>query len=702
MKFERWNIASHAPVVEALLQASGMPPLAAAVLSSRGIQTIEQAKAFLDDGTHLLQDPLALRDMQQAVERIKSAISAGEHMVIYGDYDVDGITATCLMVRYLSDLGANCTYYIPDRLEEGYGLNRNAITFLAKQGVTLLVTVDCGITAIEEVQYAKECGIDVIITDHHECKDKLPDAQAVVNPHRKDCTYPFLHLAGVGVALKLALALTPENQLRKVFQTLAPLAAVGTVADVMPLVGENRAILQAGLKAIRLEMDNHTKPERTGLHMLIQEAGLEKRGIDSTGIGFVLAPRINAAGRMGCAKLAVELLLTEDKTHANLLAKQLCQLNRERQSIEMTIYEQALSRIQAMQPEECMALVLEDARWHQGVVGIVASRLADRYACPVFMICLEGEKGKGSCRSYGGLNLFEALEENQDLLESFGGHALAAGFTILKKNIPALRFRLNAYVCRRWGAQKPVSELAIDVELHDPELLTTEQVRALSILEPHGAGNPKPLFCMRGFTITTLSHVGDGRHLKLRLKKRDRQFDAIFFSTNAKETGVRLGQRVDAAFTLQINEFRGNQTVQLILVDLHPACTQAQMQKALYQKYKNKIPFTSEETKVITPDREDFAAVWRYLLRYAGTLGLEDTLPSLSCKIAKTYGLPATVMRTMVCLEVFAERGLITLQKDCNRLRIAISTKIKKVDLEQSPIMIALRCNRKENSQDPL
>ncbi|MBQ1351459.1 MAG: single-stranded-DNA-specific exonuclease RecJ [Oscillospiraceae bacterium] len=692
MKFEKWNIAARAPAAERVLQASGIPPLAAAVLGTRGICTAEQAEAFLDDGVHLLQDPFALQDMAPAVERIQTAIATGEKIAVYGDYDVDGITATCLLVRFLWQVEANCTYYIPDRLEEGYGLNQAAISFLAEEGVALLITVDCGITAVEEVAYAKSLGIDVVITDHHECKEILPEAVAVINPNRKDCSYPFPYLAGVGVALKLALALTPEKQKDIVFQQFAPLAAVGTVADVMPLVGENRAVLQQGLREIRYGLAPfRTAARRGGLYTLIRETGLDKRWIDSTSIGFALAPRLNAAGRMGCARLAAELLLTEDWKRADDLAKQLCNLNRERQAIEGHIYEQAVLRIETMPPQDRMALVLEDADWHQGVVGIVASRLADKYARPVFMICLDGEKGKGSCRSFGDFNLFEVLEANADLLDSFGGHALAAGFTISKQNISAFRQRMNACACRHWDGEKPVSQLFIDVELFNPDILTIEQIQALSILEPHGSGNPKPLFCMRGMTILSLSHVGDGRHLKLRLKKKNQQLDAIFFSATAREMGVQMGDRVDAAFTLQINEFRGNQTVQLVLVDLRPGCTQAQIQKELYEKYKNGLPLTQEEARAITPNREEFAAVWRYLAKRAGPQGLEDTLLNLSRKIAKSFGLRAAATRIMVCLEVFAERGLILLQGDCSHLQISLCKGAGKVDLEQSPIMLVLR-----------
>lgn len=684
MKYKNWKIAASAPAAENRLVASGMPPLAAAVLSARGIRTREQADAFLEDGLHLLSDSFALRDMDLAARRIETALRRGEYIAVYGDYDVDGVTATCLMVRRLRSLGARCTYYIPDRMEEGYGLNREAISFLHGQGVTLLVTVDCGITALEEVDYARELGMDVVITDHHECRESLPAAAAVVNPHRPDCAYPFPHLAGVGVALKLALALTPPEEQAEALHRYAPLTAIGTVADVVPLQGENRAILRLGLDAIARTRD-------AGIRMLIREAGLEHREITSSVIGFVMAPRINAAGRMGRADLAAELFLTEDAERAETLSRALCALNRDRQAIETEIYEQALLRIAELPEEERQAIILEDERWHQGVVGIVASRLAEKYACPVFMICLAGDMGRGSCRSFGGFNIFEALRQNEDLLESFGGHALAAGFTIPAEQIQTFRSRLNRCVSDWCGGEAVSSELRVDVELRDPNLLTCEQVEALSLLEPHGAGNPRPQFCMRGLTVTAMSQVGGGRHLKLRLRKHGRQLDAIFFSVEPGETGFRTGDRIDAAFALQINEFRGSRTVQLLMTDLQPGCTQAQLQLAIYERYRNGAPLSPEEIDALTPSREEFEMVWRYLKSRAGPLGLEDTPVSLSKKIARFCGLRETVMRTMICLDVFQERGLITLRRDCGGLRISLCQEIKKVDLKQSPILVGLQ-----------
>ena len=421
MKYKKWNQAAPDRSAVLALMAAGLPALAATVLCARGVDTPEAAAAFLAAADAPLHDPMLLRDMDRAVERMERALAGNEYIAVYGDYDVDGITSTCLLTRFLSSRGARVIPYIPDRLEEGYGLNREAVELLADKGVTLIVTVDCGITAVEEARYAASLGLDVIITDHHECKDELPQAVAVVDPHRRDCGYPFPCLAGVGVALKLALALTPGSERERVLSEYADLAAIGTVADVMQLSGENRAIVRRGLQAL-------ARTRRPGLRALIREAGAEGKSLTASCIGFTLAPRINAAGRMGCAPVAAELLLTEDPGRAEALSHALCALNRERQSIEGRIYEECLARLERESAGQRRSIVLAGEGWHQGVVGIVASRLAEKYACPTFMICVQDGRGKGSCRSFGGFNLFRALESCADLLEGFGGHELAAGF----------------------------------------------------------------------------------------------------------------------------------------------------------------------------------------------------------------------------------------------------------------------------------
>ena len=414
VRFSKWHIAPEKPEAQACLRAAGYPYLVAAVLSARGIETPEQAAAFLEREDKLTISPFLMRDMDKAAARVQQAIAGGERIAVFGDYDVDGITATCILVDYLKSRGADVVHYIPRRIEDGYGLSRDAIKGLFDQGVRLLVTVDCGITGVEEVDYANSLGLDVVITDHHECREVLPRAVAVVDPHRADCAYPFKHLAGCGVALKLVLALGGPDREEPLFARYCTLAAIGTVADVMQMSGENRTIVSRGLATLE-----HS--DFIGLHALLREAGLSGKEISSVQIGFVLAPRINAAGRMGAADKAAELLLCTDPAAAEAMAKELCALNRERQNVEQDIYTQAEEMIDRMPERQRSALVLESSRWHQGVVGIVASRLSEKYSRPSFMIHLNGSTGKGSCRSWGGFNLFAALENCKDLLLGFGG-----------------------------------------------------------------------------------------------------------------------------------------------------------------------------------------------------------------------------------------------------------------------------------------
>ena len=455
-------------------------------------------------------------------------------------------------------------YYIPNRLEEGYGVNCPAVDRLAAQGVGLVITVDCGITAVEEVAYAARLGIDIVITDHHECKEVLPPAVAVVDPHRKDCPYPFKDLAGVGVALKLVMAMGGPERAPALFQTYSDLAAVGTVADVMKMLGENRTIVRVGLEHLK-------KTRRPGLYALMLEAGTLNRSITSTTVGYCLSPRINAAGRMGRAAMAAELILTDDGARAEILAHELCELNRQRQTVEQNIYNECLRRLGDGQYP---CLVLTDRSWHQGVVGIVASRLTEHYACPVFMICIQEDgKGKGSCRSYGNVNLFSALEQCADLLEGYGGHALAAGFSIREENIDAFRTRMEEAVRADTGGEEMVSTLQVDGEIESTGVLTVEEVEALSLLEPYGSGNAKPVFSLSGVTVTCMSDVGGGRHLKMRASRDGRTVDMIFFSVTRAQSGLAVGDRADVAFYPQINEYRGSRTVQLHLVDLRPSLT---------------------------------------------------------------------------------------------------------------------------------
>ena len=409
VKYRKWNIGEADRSAVDTLRSAGYSWLLASVLAARGVTTPEAAAEKLERERALTLSPLLMKDMDRAVARIQRAIADGETVAVFGDYDVDGITATVVVEDYLRRQGVNCLRYIPRRVEDGYGLSLDAIRRLREQGATLLITVDCGVTGVDEVDYARSLGMDVVVTDHHECRETLPRAVAVVNPHRPDCPYPFKHLAGVGVALKLVLALGGESREDALFARYCTLAAIGTIADVMLMEGENRTIVSCGLEALP-----HT--DFAGLHALLREAGLSDKPLSSVQVGFALSPRINAAGRMGEADLAAELLECADPDRAEALAKELCQLNRERQSVEQGICADAIDQIGRLPASERSALVLASERWHQGVVGIVASRLSEKYSCPSFMIHLKSGMGKGSCRSWGGFNLFAALESCSDLL----------------------------------------------------------------------------------------------------------------------------------------------------------------------------------------------------------------------------------------------------------------------------------------------
>ena len=682
MRYKQWKIAHPSPEGRAQLERAGIPSLLACVLSARGVTEPEQAWKLLTPGEEPLLDPMLLKDMDKAVLRVTRALKRGETIAVYGDYDVDGITATCLLTDCLTRLGGRVRSYIPDRLEEGYGLHQEAVLHLARQGVTLIITVDCGITAAREVEFARELGIDVVITDHHECKQAIPEAAAVVDPHRPDCPYPFKGLAGVGVALKLAMAAAGPDRAGLVFREYADLAAVGTVADVMPMTGENRTIVQTGLAAL-------AHPRRVGLAQLMEEAGLGDKPVTSVSIGYTLAPRINAAGRMGQADLAAELLLTRDPGRAAALAQELCALNRERQTIECEIFQECVQRLER-RPQSGVIL-LADEHWHQGVVGIVASRLTEKYSCPVFMVCLDQGMGKGSCRSWGGVNLFHLLTQCQDLLEGFGGHAMAAGFTVREENIPALERRLRQLVLEEQAGEELPSLLDIDAAVL-PQELTVEAVEALDALEPCGAGNPRPVLVLTGAHVISAAQVGRGRHLKLRLEGRGVPLDAIFFSVDGSELGLTPGCRVDVAFYPQINDFRGVRSVQLQVVDLRHAMTRAQLEQSIYEKYRRGEPLSPQEAQSLLPTRAEFVCLWRYLERQcAGQTFLEDTLARIAQKSARSGGQSERPNHTLVCLEVMEERGLISLERQSGRVQITLHRLEHKVDLNASTILRRLR-----------
>ena len=621
--------------IRALSEQTGFSLVGARLLYHRGLRTAEAVGRFLSCEDTNFHSPFLLKDVKDAVARIRKALEQGEKIVIYGDYDVDGVTSVSMLYLYLTGMGGDVGYYIPSRAGEGYGLSRVALDKLRADGVSLVITVDTGITACEEAEYAKEIGIDMVITDHHECRATLPDAVAVVNPHRPDCPYPFKELAGVGVVFKLIAAFEAtlgaergESEIdgvRRVAARFADLVAIGTIADVMPITDENRLIVTLGLRQIE-------RTERIGLAALLDKASSggsgkpqRRRKITSTFIGFGVAPRINAAGRMSEATLAVELLLAKTQEEAERMATELCEINSLRQSEENTIAEQAYRRIEEeFDPETTRVLVLEDDHWRQGIIGIVSSRITERYGLPSILVSFDGategfdspdDQGKGSGRSVKGMNLVEALTACEDLLVKFGGHELAAGLTIRRDKLDEFRARINAHAakCLPDGGVCAQVEADLELDVRDVSIPLAEE---LSRLEPFGVANPVPYFILRDLTLERITELGGGKHLKLQVGKSGVSLTAMLFSTPRSRFSFVEGDRLDLLCTVDINEFRDIRTVQLIVQDHKPSqCYEAECNEhvARYLAVRAGAEFTAAEDLI--PTREDFAHVYTVLRR---------------------------------------------------------------------------------------
>ena len=560
MRFDEWAVTGFDRDAAIEMFKRGINPLAAVFMCTRGITKFEDAIDYITDKPSDIYDPMLLEDMDKAVARIELALERHEKIVIFGDYDVDGMTASALLKSYLKTRNTDCEIYIPGRVEEGYGLNLTALDYLSGTGTDLIVTVDCGITAIEEAQRAKELGIELVITDHHECREDLPDAVAVVNPKRADNRYPNRALAGVGVAFKLVCALEHNRNIPELLREYGDFVALGTVADVMPVVGENRALIRAGLQRL-------SKNPRPGLAVLMKSCGASPGTLNTATLGFTLAPRLNAAGRMGNTSLAVDILLTDDPKESVRLTEELNRLNMQRRELESVIFSEVEERLDGV--EVNAPVVMSGDNWYQGVMGIVAARTAEKWMRPSVMINIgEDGLGRGSCRSYGGFKLCSALQKCSDLLLNYGGHEMAAGISVTRENIEPLRVRL-AELYKNEDMATPVSSLYIDFEVHkSAKLLDLSNVEALWRLEPFGSGNNPPHLMLCGALITQLTSVGTGKHTRLRVEHDKASFDCIYFGVEAEMLGFRQGDYIDIAFEPHINEFRGSRSVQLHVMDI--------------------------------------------------------------------------------------------------------------------------------------
>lgn len=693
MKMKRWVTAKpNLETVRSLARSCGFTPLAAAALCARGIDTPEAARAFLETDPAKLHDPMLLPDMAKARDTIRRAIEQRKKIAVFGDYDVDGVTSTCVMTRVLRSLGADVRHYIPDRLSEGYGLSMGAMDRLAQDGIGLIVTVDSGVSAFEEIARARDLGMEVVVTDHHECREELPDANAVVNPKRADSTYPFAELAGVGVAFKLACAMAGDGQQRAVLEQYADLVALGTVADVMPLIGENRIIVAAGLRRM-------AETQNVGLSMLLHESGQQGKRLTASTISFILAPRINAAGRLGHADMAAELFLTDDPRRAQTLAMALCEQNKQRQATENQILEQALQKLRReYDPLEDQVIVLAGEEWHHGVIGIVSSRICDRYACPTVLIALEDGIGKGSGRSVKGFNLYEALCASAPLLERFGGHELAAGLTIREENIQQFRENMEAWAREHVNPRELMPILHIDCPIA-PEFISTEATRGLDVLEPFGMGNPQPVFSMCDLLVEEITPISSDRHVRLTLSKDGQTYTAMLFGTGQGGCGFAQGNYVDAAFCLEINEYRGRCSVQLVIRDIQlSTCEVMADQKILnlYNRFMSDGALTAREARVLLPERRDLVAVWRHILSRSedGWLSVPDG--ALSRRVSWESRREINIGKLLVCLDVFSESRLLSYHFREGQLNIVLKHIEGKADISKSVVLKTLQSMSKD------
>jgi len=666
---KKWIVSeSNRDIAAEIAENCGVDPFAAYLLVARGLTDEFLVESFLYDTD--ISDPFLLPDMEKACERIKSAMKNGEKITVFGDYDADGVTSTALLYSYLSKNGANVDYYIPDRAGEGYGMNIDAIESLKERGTSLIITVDNGISAIEEIEKAKELSIDVVVTDHHQCGEVLPCAVAIVDPYRKDCDIEFREWAGVGVAFKLVSALA-DCDAYDLLEEYGDILAIGTIADIVSLKGENRILVRSGLSVLNDAYLNNTL--RKGLKALIDESGTNKN-MTSMSAAFRIAPRINAAGRMGSANRAIKLLLTDDMEEASLLAKEIGEANSERQSTESGITEFAEKYIEE-HPEIKFSrvIVVDGEEWHQGVIGIVASRLCEKYGKPCIVISKSGDIAKGSGRSVEGFSLYDALLYCKDILVQYGGHKLAAGLTVETKNIDAFRTLVNEYAEKN-DSVLPV--LKLDCKLN-PASVSLDLLSSISILEPFGAENPQPLFGLFGMKITGIQPVGGNKHIRLTVNKNGVNLPVMLFSVSPEDFPFCVSDVVDLAIRLSQNEYMGETKVSIQVKDIKLSVMdddKVQESLLLYESFRRGDILTEEQKKNLLPDRDFCGNVYRFLRANNGFCIDEETL-------CYRLGLKEERLATLkVALSMFIELQVINLQNG----KYFLPAEQKKVDFNDS------------------
>ena len=662
----------------AFAQTYGVPFFLAMLMNIRGLDDAAHLREFLGEGEPL-SDPFLLKDMDKAAARITRAVDNMEKIAVYGDYDADGVTSTAMLYSYLETRGADVIFYIPQREGEGYGMNMGAVKYLKEQGVSLIVTVDNGISSVQEVARANELGIDVVVTDHHRPQAILPDAVAVVDAYRPDDTSPYKHFSGVGIAFKLLMALEDgAGDVEDLLEAYSDLAAIGTIGDIVPLTGENRTLIRAGLERL-------SQSDRPGVQALLENAGIAGKALTSTNVAFTLVPRINATGRMGAPERAVRLLISGYEEEAEVLSEEICADNEERRRVEAEIAEAAFADIEAKGYMKDRVVVVDGENWHHGVIGIVASRVTERCGKPCMIISRGETEAKGSGRSIEGFSLFEAICACGDLLIKFGGHPMAAGITLKPENIEAFRRRINQYAAEHFP-QMPTQTVTLDCKLN-PAALSVSMAQSLTQLEPFGNGNPQPVFGLFNMELSNVTPVGGGGHLRLTLEKNGAVITAMRFNTKPEELPYHIGDKIDLAVQLEAREFRGQPSLTVIVRDMKFAAFNTEKNiasLASFEKWQRGEVLSAEDKNRLYPDRACLAAIYRALRTVNGK-------ETDQVRFVSQFGKDMTLGLFKTALLVFEERGLVHSEIADDTFTATLIETSGKTDITRSPVLLALQ-----------
>lgn len=671
---KKWTLKYKGEVKETNLSKKiNISPEISQILNNRGIENEKDAEIFMNPSLEYLRDPFLMKDMKKSTERIKKAIENKERIYIYGDYDVDGVSSTSILYLYFKSIGFPVKYYIPNRLEEGYGINEDAIKKIHDDGCDLIITVDCGITSVKEVELANELGIDVIITDHHECQSEIPDAYAIVNPKQEDCNYPFDMLCGCGVAFKMIQALTDEEEFKTSMFDYLEIVTLATICDIVPLIDENRIIVKNGLKLMK-------EGKNLGLRELIKVCGIETNKIGSSHIGFSIGPRINASGRLGYSYLGVQLFTTDNEDEAKEIANILEGKNIERQMIESKMYKEAeeiLSSDERFKDDKVLVIAKEG--WQHGIIGIVASKLTEKYYKPTILLTIEDGEATGSARSIKGFSIFDALVSCKDLMNKFGGHEQAAGLALDAKNIDELRVRINEIADYNLSKEDLIENIKVEYELKE-DSATLDLVDNLHKLEPFGLSNPSPRFIMRDLLLTNIFKMGKNKqHLKIIVENK-KSYECVGFNMAYLADNFQLGDKVDILFQVDENNYNNERKVQFLLKDIrlsHPkSAVTNNLSMKLFEKIspENKDSLysvnTSEEDLVIDIDGDKNINIFDYIE--------EDTLV-----ITNTLNGFYRALSDISLTDVEYEINFNYINEKNNKVQLIFSPNIDKIDLKR-------------------